>query len=87
MYDVSMSIGSGFGRISRQREGWLDGEVVTPHGIVSVFAQGDSTHDHYSRLDFAYAGRLYIRSFNKRYSPRGLVTKAKQFSREVIEHI
>lgn len=77
-----VSIGKGFGRIRHNQFGWLDGEVVTPHGIVSVYAQGDNENFSMTRLDFAHRGFLYMRTFDKRYTSRGIVTKAKQFAKD-----
>lgn len=58
---------------------WLDGWVRTPHGIVLVMAE-----DGFSRLDFVWRGKQYIRCFDgHRYSSRGLVRKASQFVAEI----
>lgn len=83
--DDSMSLARrGYGRINVHKDGWTDGEVVTPFGIVSVYAQGDDENRPHTRLDFAWDGRLYMRNFDgRRYSPRGLVTKAMQFASEI----
>ena len=83
--DDSMSLARrGYGRIEVRKDGWTDGEVVTPFGIVSVYAQGDAENQPHTRLDFAWNGRLYMRNFDGvRYSPRGLVTKAMQFASEI----
>jgi hypothetical protein len=64
---------------------YLDGTVSTPHGIVSCYAQGDKSSYRFSSLSFIYRGIDYRRNFNgKRYSSRGLVTKAKEFANEII---
>lgn len=82
--DDSMAVGkAGYSRVNGGKE-WTDGEVATPWGFVVVYAQGDEQHYHHSRLDFIHRGRLYIRNFSgKRYTPRGLKTKAMQFAREI----
>jgi len=81
----SMKLNRSFARITR-REGWLEGTVATKHGIVEVYVQGDAEFRHSSRLDFVHRGRLYMRTFSgKRYSPRGLVTKANQFAAEIVK--
>ena len=73
-----------FSKIVSRKEGWVEGCVVTRHGIVSVYAQGSEGYDHYTRLDFAAAGKWYIREIRgKRYSVRGIVTKAKEFAAEI----
>lgn len=85
VHDDSMAVGrKGFSRLMTMKEGWTDGDVVTPWGIVSVYAQGDDRYRHHTRLDIVHNGRLYMRDFHgKRYSPRGLVMKAMQFAREI----
>lgn len=85
MYEDSMSIRKPFGRLHNNESGWTDGEVVTPYGIVSVYAQGDKENWHLTRLDFAHKNRMYIRSFRKRYTHRGIVTKANRFAQEIVE--
>ena len=82
--DDKVSAKKPFGRMRRNPDGWTDGEVVTPNGIVSVYAQDDEKF-HLTRLDFAYEGTLYMRSWDKRYSPRGIVTKAYQFTQDIIK--
>lgn len=85
VYDESMSLrGSLVSRIKITPEGWTDGEVLTPHGIVSVYAQGDDLHHYSSRLDYVVNGRLHMRNFNNvRLTPRGLATAARKFAAEV----
>lgn len=73
-----------FGRVEIRPEGWTDGDVVTYYGIVSVYAQGDEDSYYSTGLQFAYEGRLYGRTFLKRYTPRGIVTKANEFVQDVI---
>lgn len=86
IFDDSMTVNRAFSRIEVRKEGWTDGEVLTPHGIVSVYAQGDDDHRPHTRLDFVHNGRLYMRNYpGKRYSPRGLVTKAREFAEEIVE--
>ena len=83
-HDDSMQLGKrGYGRIDTTK-GYADGEVLTPFGIVSVYAQGDQQNAPHTRLHFVWYGRLHMRSFSgKRYSPRGIVTKAMEFAREI----
>jgi|GEM_PF-2930169 len=87
MYDDSISVGSVHSQVKLNPNGWTDGCVLTPHGIVYTYAQGDDTNVDHTRLDFVYAGRLYMRNFSgKRYSPRGIVTIAKRFAKEITEN-
>ena len=89
-YDSSWPIGRGYSIIQHRRYKprwgeeleWIAGEVITPDGIVFVMAQ---SNPNLSRLDYAFEGRVYSRSYRKRYSSRWLVTKAKQFAREIVE--
>ena len=84
IFDDSMKVQKdGFSR-TEDRGGWTDGEIVTPWGIVSVYAQGDAENANHTRLDFVHAGRLHMRNFHgKRYSRRGIKTKAMQFAKEI----
>ena len=62
-----------------------EGYVVTPNGIVGVYAQGGSHSHKYTRLDLAIGGRQYMREFDKqRLTPRGLVTAAKRFAADIV---
>ncbi len=87
VFDDTMAIGRSYGCTeNRNDNAWTDGTVVTNHGIVSVYAQGGDESFHYTRLDFAWKGRLYMRNFkNKRYSRRGLVTIATKFAAEIVK--
>ncbi len=73
---------------SRGHGSWVDGSVFTPHGIVTVYAQGGPDSTPHTRLEFIRDCRLYVRSFDgKRYSTRGLVTQANLFAKEVCERL
>lgn len=86
IHNDSFSCKKPFGRVRIVKEGWTDGDVVTPSGIVGVYAQGDKENYHMTRLDFVFNGKWHIRCFHgKRYSPRGLVTKANQFASEIVK--
>jgi len=66
--------------------GWTEGTVVTQHGIVEVYAQGDEDHFHCSKLSIVKGGVRFDRQINgKRYTQRGLVTLAKKFANEVFD--
>ena len=58
------------------------GSVVTPLGVVNVYAQGSEVFE-YSRVDAAFEGREYWASWDKRYSRRYLVTLARRFMEEL----
>lgn len=63
--------------------GWeSDGLVFTNHGVVQVISDtyrknGDTT------LRFVHNGRHYIRFIDRYYTPRGLVTLAARFAKEI----
>lgn len=66
---------------------WLDGEIATPWGFVCVYAQGDDKRYHFTRLDFIYDGKMYVRSFRgKRYTKSGAKTKAMRFAKEIVDN-
>ena len=76
----------GFNSIRVRRHGeesYLEGTITTPYGIVDCYAQGGLYVFEYSYLWFVYGGFRHTRRFNKRYTARGLHTKAMQFAREV----
>lgn len=86
--DDSFSIGQGFNRVRENSSGWTSGVVVTPHGMVDAYAQGDDKHFHMTRLDFVWKGRVYVRTYhNKRYSPRAISSKAKKFSEGICQNL
>ena len=82
--DYSFAHKKPFGRLHEHEKGWTFGDIITPHGIVSVYAQGDSKNFQLTTLQFAINERLYFRRFGKRYTPRGIVTKANEFAKGVI---
>lgn len=70
----------------RPRDGFTKGVVMTPWGIVDAYAQGDDKHRHNTSLIFIFDGRIHRRGFEgKRYTPRGIKTKAMQFAKEVVQ--
>lgn len=83
-FDDSIAVSAPFSRIRRRdtRDGvgsWWDGEVVTPQGIVSVYSD-----ERYTRLDFVYGGRLYMRNDRGgKRTERGLAILAGRFAREI----
>lgn len=89
-FDDKINLPRSFSRIKIEKgnsSDWTDGEVVTPDGIVTVYAQGDNDSFYCSRLDFSHKGRLYIRHFNNiRYSPQFLVTAANRFAKEIVKN-
>lgn len=77
----------GYNLTKEHREGWLDGKIATPWGFVCVYAQGDDKYYHFTRLDFIYDGKMYVRSFSgKRYTKSGAKTKAMRFAKEIVDN-
>lgn len=75
----------GYNRTTDRVDGWTDGDVITPWGFVCVYAQGDDKHHHCTWLHFIHNGYMYTRQFNnKRYTKRGIKTKAFEFAKEVV---
>jgi hypothetical protein len=66
-------------------DGYIEGSVLTPHGIVTGYAQGSDTESHHTSLSVIVNGRMYTRSWPKRYSARGIVTLAARFAAEMAE--
>jgi len=60
--------------------------VATPHGFVRAESTAWHKPNGYaqSNLYFIHGGVEYCRYFNKCYTQRGLVTKAKQFANDVV---
>lgn len=81
LHDMSLSEKRGFIRMHRHVTPYGDysmGDFVHPHGIVAIYQQDDIT-----RLDYAYNGRLYIRSWPKEWGRRTICKLARQFVDDV----
>ena len=61
------------------------GLVSTVNGYVDCFAASYEGEFEFTMLTIIKDGREYQRHFDKEYTVRGMVTKAKQFSRDVFE--
>jgi hypothetical protein len=61
----------------------ITGLVATPFCFVSVTSYYHARSLNMSRLEIVKDGRSYDRRFNKAFTQRGLVTKAKQFAAEL----
>lgn len=75
---------SPWNRVWKHPDGYLEGCVITPHGIVAVYSQGSATETPSTNLTFVYGGRVYQRTIPKRYTKRGLVTVANRYAGDVI---
>lgn len=66
---------------------WRDTEglVETPYGYVRCWSTSWQGSYKQTRLSIIKNGRMYDRRFKKEYSARGMVTKAKQFAKDVFE--
>jgi len=86
VFDDSKKISKSFSHVRIDPKGWTKGNIFTPSGIVSTYAQGDNDSFHMTKLEFVHKNRMHIRTFmGKRYSPRAIVTKANQFVSDVLE--
>lgn len=77
----SFSVGSGFSWITTTEHNgmiYYDGNVITPHGIVSVYSQMDLTS-----MTFVWNGKQYRRTCRRRFGPRSLSKFAKAFAKEI----
>lgn len=85
-YEDKISCRSCVSRIENRRtdkgEQWQSGTVLTPHGIVDIYAQEGTT-----RLDFCHAGKLHIRTYRKQYTKRGIVTLAGRMARDISANV
>lgn len=61
------------------------GELVTREGSVTMYMQGGDVRSRFTQINFSYGGRLHMRTYRKRYTRRGVVTKAKQFVADVCD--
>jgi len=64
-------------------ETYDEGIVETKYGSVSVYMQGDDKYNKISRMDINVNGIVFVKQFDKRYTKRGIVTKANQFAKEM----
>ncbi len=62
---------------------WVDGTVITPHGIVLVYCDDDNNSTSFKIVK---NGLLHTEIHNKTYSNRYLITLAKYFA-EGIDHL
>ena len=61
----------------------ITGLVATPFCFVSVRSYRYGRSFNMSKLEIVKDGRSYDRRFNKAFTRRGLVTKAKQFAADL----
>ena len=86
-YEYTYTVGAGHSDLRDNPEGWTEGTVKTPHGLVEVYAQGDDENFPSTTLNFQIGKRVYVKNIQgKRYTHRGIATQAKRFSKEVTEN-
>ena len=83
MNDWSIKISEPMNRVWKHPAGYLEGSVITAHGIVYVYSQGGATEVPSTNLQIVWGGRLYSRTMKRRYTQRGLVTVANRYAKEV----
>ena len=82
IHDDSFAVNRSYSVIWDRDDNYSEGTIVTAVGIVKVRSQ--SGRNTYTRLDFVWLGRHYIRRYNTRYTHRGLVRKANRFIIDII---
>jgi hypothetical protein len=73
-------IGRGYGQISEKKDDGteIEGIVLTQKGIVKVYSvKYSKIKQQWTFVEIIKNGRLYVRTFNRFYSSRFLVTLAK----------
>ena len=81
VHNYSHGLGHGWSRVKNNAKyGFNSGAVATQYGIVEILTQEDFTS-----LEYAANGRMHVKTFDKRYTLRGVVTKAKRFAKEIHE--
>ena len=83
-YDFTVNRPGGNIRPDKEYD-YLEGNVSTKYGYVMVYTQGDQKLRHMTALWLIHNGRQYCRHINRRYSARGIVTKANRFAKEVSQ--
>lgn len=81
-FDDSLANRKGFVRMLQHGTGedaYQTGEFCDPRGIVSIYRQSDLT-----RLDFCYAGRLFMRTWERHFGDRTLSRLARAFVSDVL---
>jgi hypothetical protein len=81
--DFSMKLTSPINRIWKHPDGYFEGCVFTPNGIVNVYSQGGESETPSTNLDFVWEGRLHSRRIPRRFTRRGLVTVANRYAEEI----
>jgi len=79
--ESSYALDGSYGRIHRRETNgkpWKSGDVITPWGIVGIYAD-----EGYTRYDFACDGRHFIRTEKRNRSNRGLAIEASKFARRM----
>ena len=82
IFKITGSSGGCVNKYGKGLEQYIKGEVMTPHGIVSVYSQKD-----HSRLDYCHKNQWYIRTFQKELTKMSLVRQATKFVNDVNKNI
>lgn len=90
-HDTSWKTRTDASPVERKPNGQIDGYVITPNGIVTVFSGphmfADIDAGTYfgptTRLRFAFGGRIHSRSYTSILTRRGAAIVAARFSREI----
>lgn len=85
MADWNAKITEPWNRVWKHPGGYLEGCVITPHGIVAVYSQGGEAEVPSTNLTFVHEGRVHQRTIGKRYTQRGLVTISNRYAKEIVD--
>jgi hypothetical protein len=80
-YDHRMALSGTFSRL-HNRDGWIDGVVVTHNHIVTVYYEAEL--QPVARFDLVRNGVLHVRYIKgRKFTRRGLSIMAAKFAREL----
>jgi hypothetical protein len=87
MRQYHFGLGTGWSRMRDCNEShgaWIEGSVLTIFGIVLAYSQGGNGNANHTTLEFVCNRRCYVRSWERRYTKRGVSRLAKQFAEDVF---
>lgn len=82
--DESKVYGKGFTRWGSEQNGYQTGTRITTHGIVDIYTQYGDGWDKYTRIDFVWKGRMYMRNFDEPLSKKKIAQLSNEFAHEIV---
>lgn len=87
MSQYSFTVTNSIGRVYwKEASGakYLEGCVITPYGIVSMYSQGhDLACDKHTHLDFVLDGRCHSLSIKRAFTAKGCAIVAGRFAKQI----